>query len=175
MSDTGPPWFESPNPMTAQDISERLDCALPTAREWARQGLFGEPVTRPSVRSKPYEYEARRVYLAGLRKGILNKDGTVARALRRGEHRAYSEETKRDVDGMELLNVPQVADMFGVRVTTVNQWAYRRKARGNPNDMPAPDVRDLGHVYWRRDTLRRWGRDTGRMDPEGNPIRKNSI
>lgn len=172
MSDSDPPWFESTEPMTAYDIHERLDCALPTAREWARQGLFGEPVLRPARKADPYQYEPRRVYLGGRRKGILDADGKVIKALRRGEHRAYKDETKLDVDGMELLTVPLAAELFQVKVTTVSQWVYRRKARGNPNDMPPPDVREGGHVYWRRDTLVRWGKDTGRMDPDGVPVKK---
>lgn len=169
-----PPWFEAETPMTVHDISERLHCPLATARDWARQRLFGDPVSPSARRTELYRYAPRKVYLTGVRKGILDIDGSLIQAVRRGSHRLLKDEPKFDVDGMELKNVAQVAAMFGVLKRTVDTWIDRRKTRGLPRDFPTQDVREDGHSYWRLDTLTRWGKDTGRLDEEGNSILKTS-
>lgn len=61
-----------------------------------------------------------------------------------------------------MLTIADVAAMFDRRVGTVEQWRAREK-------MPDPDVQ-LGRTPgWHRDTLLRWGRQTGRLDADGRP------
>jgi uncharacterized protein YjcR len=59
----------------------------------------------------------------------------------------------------ELLDVREFAEMFGVKPSAVWQWRQR-------GIRPEPDAVKNGLPLWRRRTLQRWGRDTGRLPAE---------
>ena len=63
-----------------------------------------------------------------------------------------------------LLSIPDVAAMFDRAVGSVEHWRVERL-------LPEPDE-VLGRTPgWRKSTLLRWGRQTGRLHPDGRPVR----
>jgi len=64
----------------------------------------------------------------------------------------------------KLLSIPEIAKMFSRAVGSVERW--RRLG-----ELPAPDE-TLGRTPgWRRSTLLRWGVQTGKLGPDGVPIK----
>ena len=56
---------------------------------------------------------------------------------------------------MNLIGLTELADVFGVRLKTVHQWRTRRR-------LPDPDLEVGGRPAWRRTTIERWAKATGR-------------
>ncbi|WP_428950926.1 hypothetical protein [Streptomyces sp. cg35] len=157
-------WWESVDPIPVDEIAERLRMNRTTAGAWARKGKFG-PVVEARGSAGEHLYDPRYVFLAGKVEKVLDDDGQVIRTVQRGGHHVYSDQQKYAADGMRLLSVPQVAELFAVEAATVNQWTKRRRTRGAPYDIPEEDLRESGFVYWREDTITQWGIDTRRLDP----------
>jgi hypothetical protein len=62
-----------------------------------------------------------------------------------------------------LLTVQDIARMFHRAVGTVEAWRLA-------GDMPEPDIM-LGRTPgWRRSSLLAWGRQTGRLQPDGSAL-----
>jgi predicted DNA-binding transcriptional regulator AlpA len=66
---------------------------------------------------------------------------------------------------LDLVGVPEIAEMLGVSRPTV--WRYLRR------DFPEPDAQVSGKRLWRRVTVERWAKKTLplKFDPRTKPTR----
>ena len=72
-----------------------------------------------------------------------------------------------------------IATHLDVQQQTVRSWrkdslaATKQGATPapHPNHLPKPDIPVHGKPTWRAGTVRRWAIQTGRMSPEGEPLR----
>jgi predicted DNA-binding transcriptional regulator AlpA len=58
-----------------------------------------------------------------------------------------------DVSPLDLVGVPEIAEMLGVSRPSV--WRYLRRA-----DFPEPDAQVSGKRLWKRTTVERWAKRT---------------
>lgn len=81
------------------------------------------------------------------------------------------------------IGMPEIAKMLNVSHQTVKSW--RRDYRGvvraagggdvvvHPKLLPAPDGPEVpGKPLWLRGTIALWAMQTGRMTPDGTPIKQ---
>jgi uncharacterized protein YjcR len=59
------------------------------------------------------------------------------------------------------LGAAELAIMFGVQPDTIRQWRTR-KNRAGETVLPRPDFEVNGKPAWRRSTILRWAKRTGR-------------
>lgn len=142
------------------EIAERLGVSRPTATRLHSQGHLGEPAA-----TRPYRYAETTVVNVGRERGYLDEEGQPRKGrTRRGVPSLPDEPVIND--GRTLMYTRHVSHMFGVREQTVSMWRYKTR-----EVMPDPDGWDGKRPYWYESTLRRWGRETGRLDEKGHPRR----
>jgi hypothetical protein len=54
----------------------------------------------------------------------------------------------------DLLNMPAIANRFGVALSTVHKWRYRESAKFPAPDIDLPGNRPQPMWYWK--TIRKW-------------------
>lgn len=56
---------------------------------------------------------------------------------------------------LDIVGVREIAALLGVKEQTVRTWRYRKL-------LPEPDATVSGIPVWRRSTILRWAKETGR-------------
>lgn len=84
-------------------------------------------------------------------------------------------------------DMPTIAEQLDVQYQTVKSWRkdYRRAlsaevttpkpgqpAVPHPKLLPPPDEVVFGKPVWKAGTIRRWAMQTGRMTPDGTPVKQ---
>jgi len=59
------------------------------------------------------------------------------------------------VTPLDIVGVREIAGLLGVQEQTVRAWRYRKL-------LPEPDATVSGIPVWRRSTILRWAKETGR-------------
>lgn len=67
----------------------------------------------------------------------------------------------------DLISLPEMVDLFGVKRVTVDQWRFRRRMADN-SEFPFPDPDGFigGTPIWWVDRVLAWGKLTGRPTHE---------
>lgn len=168
-------------PLTIEKIAAIHGIGVRTVRGWAQSGALGEPVGTVvgSRGGRPQKaFSAYNVLNHGMRTGRLDEnwgrldDEGKPASGRREFKPGYTirPEPTRDLEGRRYFFLPHVAAKFGVDKRTPETWRNRRDS----TKFPDPDLYLEGKPVWFEDTLTRWGRETERLDEEGNPTVKAS-
>lgn len=66
----------------------------------------------------------------------------------------------------QLVGVRQIAERLNVKRQAVHNW--RERDLGFPEPLDA----QLDQLIWSWPDVEQWGKDTGRLDAEGQPVRR---
>jgi hypothetical protein len=136
--------------LTLHEIADHLSISYAAASHHARNDHFG-----PRLAERPARYARRAVTDYAQSAGVLDDTG---RRTEKSTHRgagAVPEEPVTGQDGRTRLYIPHIAAMLDVREQT---------------GFPDPDERDGVKPVWWETTIRRWARESGRLDAKGRPV-----
>lgn len=166
-------------PLTIEKIAAIHGTGVRTVRPWALSGALGNSLgTAVGPRGgRPQKvFGARDVLNHGMRTGRLDVNwqrlddqGQPAGARPFKPGYTIRPNPTTDLDGRRYYFVPHVARLLGVTSRTVETWRLRPATK-----FPDPDTYLEGKPVWYEETVKQWGRDTNRLDDEGNATPKRS-